>query len=91
MNININKGDSPSLFERLKVTINRKGKVNGAEFDGVRIIVQKDKRLEYTEDVKKASKVNEFKEFVKRAEEKHAKTAVGFVEDVTPDVSISEE
>ena len=91
MNINVNKGDSPSLFERLKVTINRKGKVNGAEFDGVRITVQKGKRLEYTEDVKKASKVNKFKELVKRAEEKHAKTAVGFVEDVTPDVSISEE
>ena len=82
MNINVNKGDNPSLFERLKVTINRKGKVNGAEFDGVRITVQKGKRLEYTEDVKKASKVNKFKELVKRAEEK---------QDVTPDVSISEE
>ena len=44
LRININKGDGPSaktLFEKLKVTVNRKGKMNGAEFDGVRIIVQK--------------------------------------------------
>ena len=42
LNINVNKGDGTSarsLFERLKVTVNRKGKINGAEFDGVRIIV----------------------------------------------------
>ena len=89
MNINVNKSDEPSLFERLKVTINRKGKVNGAEFDGVRIIVQKGKRLVYTEDVKKASKVNEFMELVKKAEEKHTKTAVGFVEEAIPKVPVS--
>ena len=56
MDVNINKGDGPSartIFEKLRLTINRKGKVNGAEFDGVRIIVQKGKRLEYTEDAKK--------------------------------------
>ena len=44
LNINVNKGDSTSarsLFERLKVTVNRKGKINGAEFDGVRIIIQR--------------------------------------------------
>ena len=47
MNININKGDGPaakSVFEKLKVTVNRKGKVNGAEYDGTRIIVQKGKK-----------------------------------------------
>ena len=46
MRININKGDGPSaktVFEKLKVTVNRKGKMNGAQFDGVRIIVQKGK------------------------------------------------
>ena len=56
LRININKGDGPSaktLFEKLKVTVNRKGKINGAEFDGVRIIVQKGKKLKYTEDAKK--------------------------------------
>lgn len=73
LGVNINKGDGPSaktIFERLKVTVNRKGKINGAEFDGTRIIgariiVQKGKKIEYTGDVKKESKVNEFKELVK--------------------------
>ena len=55
LGININKRDGPSaksVFEKLKITVNRKGKINGAEFDGVRIIVQKGKKLVYTEDVK---------------------------------------
>ena len=68
LGIHLNKGDGPSaksVFEKLKVTVNRKGKINGAEFDGVRIIVQKGKKLENTEDVKKLSKVNAFKELVK--------------------------
>ena len=76
MRININKGDGPSaktVFKTLKVTVNRKGKMNGAEFDGVRIIVKKGKKLEYTEDVKKLPKVNEFKELVKNAELEHIK------------------
>ena len=44
--VNINKGDGASskpIFDMIKITENRKGKVNGAEFDGVRIIVQKGK------------------------------------------------
>ena len=89
--IRIDKRDSPSLFERLKITHNEKGKVNGAEFDGVKVIVLKGKRLEYTVDVKKAAKVNEFKELVKVAEERHAKTAEGFVEESISDVPVSEE
>ena len=82
IDVNINKGDGPSaktIFEKLKVTVNRKVRVNGAEFDGVRIIVQKCKRLVYTEDVKKASKVNEFKTLVDRAKLEHEKTAVAVV------------
>ena len=76
LGININKGDGPSaktLFGKLKVTVNRKGKLNGAEFDEVRIIVQKGKKLEYREDAKKLSKVNKFKELVKNAELEHKK------------------
>ena len=91
MGININKGDGPaakSVFEKLKVTVNRKGKVNGAEYDGTRIIVEKGKKLVYTEDVKKTSKVNEFRDLVKRAEAEHDKTAVALVEDKL-DVDVS--
>ena len=91
LGITINKADSPSLFERLKVTVNGKGKINGAEFDKVKIIVLKGKRLEYTTDVSKTVKLNEFKELVKIAEERHAKTAEGFVERKITDVPPSEE
>ena len=87
MGININKGDGPSakaVFEKLKVTVNRKGRVNVAEYDGTRIIVQKGKRLEYTKDVKRASKVNEFKRLVERAEREHDKTGTAAVEEVVP-------
>ena len=68
MRININKGDGPfakTVFEKLKVTVNRKGKMNGAEFDGVRIIVQKGKKLEYTEDVKNYPKSTNLKSSLK--------------------------
>ena len=69
------------MFEKLKVTVNRKGRVNGAECDGTRIIVQKGKRLVYTENVKNTSKVNEFKELVERAEREHDKTGAAVVEE----------
>ena len=77
-----------TVLEKLKVTVNR-GKVNGAEYDGTRIIIQRGKRLTFTEDVKKASKVNEFKDLVKRAEAEHEKTAIALVEE-TVDVSNDE-
>ena len=94
MGININKGDGPSAkaaFEKLKVTVNRKGRVNGAEYDDVRIIVEKGKRLVYTEDVKKASKVNEFKRLVERAELEHGKTGAAVVEEAVPDVTVNKD
>ena len=84
LGIHLNKGDRPSaksVFEKLKVTVNRKETINGAEFDGVRIIVQKGKKLVYMEDVKKLSKVNEFKELVKNAELEHKKTPAALVEE----------
>ena len=70
------------------MTVNWKGKINGTEFDGVRIIVQKSKKLEYTEDAKKLSKVNEFKELVKNAELEHKKTPAAIVEETLPDLPV---
>ena len=68
--------------------MNRKGKMNGAEFDGVRIIVQKGKKLEYTEDLKKLFKVTEFKELVKKAELEHKKTPAALVQETLPNISV---
>ena len=87
MGIRINKKDHESLFKRLKLIPNERGKYIEAEFDGVKIIELKGKKLEYTE----ASKVNEFKELVKVAEERHAKTAEGFVERKITDVPPNED
>ena len=44
LGFNINKGDgkfSKQVFEKLKVTVNTKGKVSGAENDGTKIIGKK--------------------------------------------------
>ena len=71
--------------------MNSKGKVNGAEFDNVRIIVQKGKRLVYTEDVKKLAKVTEFKELVDKAELEHQKTPAAVVEKTLADIPVNTE
>ena len=94
LGIFLNKGDGPfakSIFEKLKVTVNRKGKINGAEFDNVRIIVQKGKRLVYTEDVKKLAKVTEFKELVEKAELEHQKTPAALIEKTLPGIPVNTE
>ena len=92
LGIYLNKGDGPfakSIFEKLKITVNSKGKVNGAEFDGIKIIVQKGKKLVYTEDVKKLAKVTEFKELVEKAELEHQKTPAALIEGTLPDVPVN--
>ena len=71
--------------------MNRKGKINGAEFDNVRIIVQKGKKLVYTEDVKKLAKVTEFKELVEKAELEHKKTPAALIEETSPDIPVRTE
>ena len=92
LKINVDKGggtSARSLFERLKVIVNRKGKINGAEFDGVRIIVQRGKRLVFTEDVKKVSKLNEFNSLARKAQEEHSTSPVALMEE-TLDMTVDE-
>ena len=92
LGISLNKGDGPfakSIFEKLKITLNSKGKINGAEFDNVRIIVQRGKRLVYTEDAKKLAKVTEFKELVDKAELEHQKTPAALIEETLPDIPVN--
>ena len=69
--------------------MNRKGDINGAEFDNVRIIVQRGKRLVYTEDTKKLAKVAEFKDLVDKAELEHQKTPAALVEETLPDIPVN--
>ena len=94
MGINVEKKDGPSssavLGERLQVGKNEKGQRVGG-FDGKKIFVRKGKRLVFSEDKKLKSKVNEFKELVKRAEAEHEKTATAVVEEAVPDVTVNED
>ena len=93
LNINVKKGDGPNselLFERLGLTEGKKGNINGAEFDGVKIIVQKGKGLVFTEDVKKVSKLNEFNSLVRKSQEEHSTTPVALMEE-TLDITVDED
>ena len=69
--------------------MNSKGKINGAEFDNVRIIVPRGKRLVYTEDAKKLAKVTEFKELVDKAELERQKTPAALIEETLPDIPVN--
>ena len=94
LGISQNKGDGPfakSIFDKLKLTVNRKGNINGAEFDNVRIIVQRGKRLVYTEDTKKLAKVTEFKDLVDKAELEHQKTPAALIEETLPDIPVTKD
>ena len=78
------------LFERLGLMEGKKGNINGAELDGVKIIVQKGKRVVFTENVKKASKLNEFNSLVRKAQEEHSTTPVALMEE-TLDITVDED
>ena len=69
--------------------MNRKGNINGAEFENVRIIVQRGKTLVYTEDVQKLSKVAKFKELIDKAELEHKKTPAALIEETLPDIPVT--
>ena len=76
MGINVEKKDGPSssaVLEKLSLTRNKKGQLVG-EFDEKKNFVRKGKGLVSLEDKKLMSKVNEFKELVKRAKAEHKKT-----------------
>ena len=92
LNINLKKGDGPNsdlLFERLGLTEGKKSNINGAEVDGVKIIVQKGKILVFTEDAK-VSKLNKFNSLVRKAQEEHSTTPVAFMEE-TLDITVDED
>ena len=93
LDIKVRKGDSPntkSLLERMKITRGKKGNINGAEFDGVKIIVQSGKKFRFTENVKFKTKLNEFNGLVREAEKEQGKTAVALIEDSVPGVFVDD-
>ena len=92
----LRKGDgkkSAELFNRLKLTMNEKtGDVNGMKFDNVKIIILgKNKKFKFSENVKFRLKIDEFKILAEEAWIEHERTAVSDIEKVVPDVFIDDE
>ena len=93
LGINVRKGDGPntkSLLERIKLISNKKGKVNDAEFDGVKIIISEKGRFTFSKNVKFKTKIEEFDALVLKAKEEHEKTAVGFVEKTNDQIPVDD-
>ena len=82
----LNKGDAPNsttIFDNLQLTNDqRSGKNNGAKYKGVKIIVMKDGRYEYSTNSaeKTTNTIVEFKVTLEKAKAEHEKTAIGDVE-----------
>ena len=96
LGINVNKNDgkfSENLIERIRLNANRKGKINCAEFDGVKIIVREKDGLRFSTNKNFESKIDEFNDLVEKAKEERSKTANGFAEEfinVPVDENVSE-
>ena len=86
MDVSLNKGDGPNsmiIFDNLQLTNDqRSGKNNGAKFKGVKILIVKDGRYEYSSNSNKETTqaIAEFKATLEKAKAEHAKTAVGETE-----------
>ena len=81
----IYKEDNPALFARLKLT------KKGAKFDNVDMIVFRGKKAQVTKDKRYAAKRAKFEEQIRIAEERHAKTGGGYVEEQLTDVPPSKD
>ena len=91
----LRKGDgkkSEELFNRLKLTMNEKtGDVNGIKFDNVKIIILKNKKFKFSENVTFRLKIDEFRILAEEAWMEHDRTAVSDIEEVVPDVFVDDE
>ena len=93
LDVSLNKVDGPNstiTFDNLQLTNDqRSGKNNGAKYKGVKIIVMKDGRYEYSSNSieKTTQAIAEFKATPKKAKVEHEKTAIGDTEKQFRDIS----
>ena len=81
--ITVNKGDGPSsttLYDELRTTTGKNGKINGASYKGKKILIMKNGKMERSTDKSKVRYVNEFEELLKKAQAEHQKTPAALVE-----------
>ena len=92
--VSLNKGDGKNsriIFDNLQLTNDlRSGKNNGAKYKGVKIIVTKDERYEYSSssDKKTTQTIAEFKATLEKAKAEHEKTAIGDTEKQFRDLGV---
>ena len=91
----LRKGDgkkSEELFNRLELTMNEKtGDVNGMKFDNVKIIILKNGKYTFSENVRFRFKIDEFRILAEEAWIEHGRTAVSDIEEAVPDVFVNDE
>ena len=96
LNVSMNKGDGPNsttLFDNLQLTNDqRTGNNNGAKYKGVKIIVVKDGKYEYSSsaDKKTRNTITEYKATLEKAKLEQAKTAVGETEKQFEDAGVDD-
>ena len=91
----LRKGDgkkSAELFNRLKLTMSEKtGDVNGMKLDNVKIIILKNGKFTFSENVRFRLKIDKFKILAEEAWMEHDRTAVSDIEEVVPGVFVDDE
>ena len=96
LTVSLNKGDGPNsktIFDNLQLTNDlRSGKNNGAKYKGVKIIITKDGRYEYSSssDKKTTQAIEEFKATLEKAKAEHEKTAIGDTEKQFRDLGVED-
>ena len=94
--VSLNKGDGPNskiIFDNLQLTNDQRSRENnGAKYKGVKIIVMKDGRYEYSSNSNKntTQAIAEFKATLEKAKAEHEKTAIGDTEKQFRDFGIED-
>ena len=95
LGINVRKGDGPhtkSLLDRIQLMTDRRtGKISGAKFDGVKIIILEKGRFTFSKNVKFQPKIAEFNDLAEKAKEEHEKTAIGFLEEKNDKITVDDQ
>ena len=91
----LRKGDgkkSEELFNRLELTVSEKtGEPNGMKLDNVKIIILKNGKYTFSENVRLRFKIDEFRILAEEAWIEHGRTAVSDIEKVVPDIPVDDE
>ena len=66
------------------------GDVNGVTFDNSKIIILKNKKFTFSENVRLRKKIQEFKILAEEARLEHERTAVADIEKVVPDIPVDD-